>query len=137
VQATRENLTGLNNNLNALLAKVVGVLNAANLVLPLDPLAGLPSILQTLANPTLISPTVGATADVLNVAVATGKPTAPPVDVDLLGLHVTTSDIYARLFAETGNGQILGNLVYNAANLLNPNGSLTLLSLLAQLARIV
>ena len=59
------------------------------------------------------------------------KPTAPPVDVDLLGLHVTTSDIYARIFAETGEGDILGNLVYNAANLLNPNGSLTLLTLLA------
>jgi hypothetical protein len=137
VEATRENLTGLNNNLNALLAKVVAVLNASNLVLPVDPLAGLPSVLQTLASPILISPTLGATADVLNVSVATGKPTAPPVDVDLLGLHVTTSDIYARIFAETGEDQILGNLVYNAANLLNPNGSLTLLSLLSQLARLV
>ena len=137
VEATRENLTGLNNNLNALLAKVVAVLNAAELVLPPDPLAGLPSVLQTLASPTLITPTPGATADVLNVSVATGNPNAPPVDVDLLGLHVTTSDIYARLFAETGDGKILGNLVYNAANLLNPNGTLTLLSLLAQLARIV
>ncbi len=62
---------------------------------------------------------------------------APPVDVDLLGLHVTTADIYARLFAKTGNGQILGNLVYNTANLLNPGGSLTLLSLLTQLARLI
>lgn len=137
VDATQENLTGLNNNLNGLLAKVVAVLNAAELVLPTETLAGLPGVLQTLASPTLITPTLGATADVLTVTVATGRPTAPPVDVDLLGLQVTTSDIYARLFAETGDGQILGNLVYNAANLLNPNGTLTLLALLSQLAKIV
>ena len=34
----------------------------------------------------------------------------PPVSADLLGLIVTTSDIDAQLFAQTGDGQVLGNL---------------------------
>ena len=35
-----------------------------------------------------------------------------------------------RICSQTGDGQLLGNLLYNAANLLNLRGSLTLLSLL-------
>jgi hypothetical protein len=47
---------------------------------------------------------------------------------------VTTSNIQAQLLAETGQGQVLGNLLYNVANLLNPDGTTTLLLLLTQLA---
>jgi hypothetical protein len=47
-----------------------------------------------------------------------------------------TSTIDASVTAVTGDGLILGNLLYNTANLLNPNGSTTLLFLLAQLAQL-
>src|SRR5205085_250648 len=45
-------------------------------------------------------------------------------------LVVTTSNIDAHLSAQTGDGQILGNLLYNVANLANPDGSGGLLALL-------
>jgi hypothetical protein len=54
----------------------------------------------------------------------------PPSPKPRLALVVTTSNVQAELDAQTGDGQILGNLVYNVANLLNPNGSLSLLTLL-------
>jgi hypothetical protein len=136
LNATPENLTGINNNLNELLARVVSVLNAADLVLPTGVLGGLPSVLQTLASPILVNPTPGASTEVLNLLISSTTDAGPPVDVDLLGLHVTTSNIHARLLARTGEGQLLGNLVYNAANLLNPGSSTTLLLLLAQLAQL-
>jgi hypothetical protein len=131
--ATPQNLTGLNQNLDAILAKVVGVLNASTLTLSSSVVNSLPSVLQTLALPTLINATPGATTQVLNLTIASSASNAAPVDVNLLGLQVTTSNIQAQLLAETGNGELLGNLVYNVANLLNPGNSLTLLSLLAQL----
>jgi hypothetical protein len=135
VDATPQNLTGLNENLNALLAKVVGVLNVVELVLPTDILSLLPSVLQTLASPILITPTPGATTEILDLVISSDT-AGPPVDVDLLGLNISTSNIDASLSATTGDGQILGNLLYNAANLLNPGGATTLLSLLAQLGNL-
>ena len=65
LDATTENLTGLSNNLNAILAKVFGVLNAAEFVLPAGALDLLPGVLQTLALPTLIASAEGATAEIL------------------------------------------------------------------------
>ena len=56
------------------------------------------------------------------------------MQADLLGLVVTTSDIDAELWAQTGDGQILGNLLYNVANLLNPGNTTSLLFLLEELA---
>jgi hypothetical protein len=47
---------------------------------------------------------------------------------------VTTSDVHAELWAQTGDGQVLGNLLYNAANLLNSGNTMSLLFLLAELA---
>jgi hypothetical protein len=134
VDATPENLTGLSSNLNALLAKVVGVLNAATLVLPSGAIGGLPSLLQTLANPTLVSANP-AQSQLLDLVVQSQN-SGPPVDVDLLGLQVTTSNIHAQLLAQTGDGQVLGNLLYNVANLLNPGNTSTLLSLLTQLGKL-
>ena len=55
------------------------------------------------------------------------------MDANLLGLVVTTSNIQAQLLAQTGDGQILGNLLFNVANLLNPGGSLNLLVILNEL----
>jgi hypothetical protein len=134
--ATPQNLTGLNNNLNLLLAKVFGVLNASSLVLPTDAISALPTVLQTLASPTLITPTTGARTQILNLVIASNTNSGPPVDVDLLGLSISTSNIRAELWAQTGDGQILGNLLYNTANLLNPGGSTTLLLLLTQLGQL-
>ncbi|MFL5245092.1 MAG: FG-GAP-like repeat-containing protein [Gemmataceae bacterium] len=131
--ATPQNLTTLNSNLNALLAKIVGVLNASNLTLATNALAGLSPVLQLLANPNLVNATGTATAPILNLAIASTDGTTPPVDVNLLGLVVTTSNIQAQLIAQTGTGQVLGNLLYNVAHLLDPNGTLNLLTILGQL----
>jgi hypothetical protein len=133
VDATTENLTGLNTNLNALLAKVVGVLNASSLVLSGDALGILPSVLQTLASPLLIADEPGATTEILDLLISSDSAAGPPVDVDLLGLNVSTSNIEAHLLAQTGDGKLLGNLLYNAANLLNDGLPTSLLSILAQL----
>ena len=135
--ATPQNLADLSNNLNALLAKVVGVLNTTVATLPLSALTSLPAVLQTLALPTLIAPSTNASISILDLAIASrnGNP-APPVDLNLLGIHITTSNVTASLTATTGNGQLLGNLLYNVANLLNSGNSPTLLSLLAQLGEI-
>jgi hypothetical protein len=131
--ATPENLTGLNQNLDALLAKVVGVLNAASVTLSSDLVSTLPSIIQELLDPTLLSAPAGSTTDVLNLLIASQTGSAP-VDVNLLGLEITTSNIQADLTATTGEGLLLGNLVYNIANLLNPGTTTELLALLVQLA---
>jgi len=135
--ATPANLTALSNNLNAVLAKVVGILNASSLTLPADALTSLPSVLQTLASPTLIASAGPARTSILNLMIASpdGSQT-PPVDVNLLGLKVTTSNVTAQLLAQTGDGQVLGNLLYNVANLLNPKESSTLLFLLAELGQL-
>ena len=133
VDATPGNLTALSENLNALLAKVVGVLNVADLTITQAAVDALPPVIQTLLSPVLISATPGATTQVLDLVIASPDDT-PPVRADLLGLVITTSDIDAELWARTGNGLILGNLVFNVANLLNSGNSTTLLSLLTQLA---
>ena len=134
LNATPEELTRLNTNLNAVLAKVVGVLNASSLTLPSDVLSTLSTALQTLALPDLIAATPGATATVLDLIIASSDGSSPPVSLDLLGLLVTTNDINAKLAARTGDGQMLGNLLYNVSNLLNPGpGGSGLLSLLGLL----
>ncbi len=135
--ATPQNVADLSNNINALLAKVVGVLNASTLTLPLTALTSLPSVLQTLALPNLITPSTSASTPILNLVLASpAGSSAPPVDLNLLGLNVTTSNITANLSAQTANGQILGNLLYNVSNILNPGESTTLLSLLSQLEQL-
>ncbi len=132
--ATPQNLTDLSNNLNALLAKVVGVLNASSLALGQGALGSLTQVLQTLALPNLVNTTgQPATSPILDLSIASTDGTSPPVDVNLLGLRVTTSNIHAQLVAKTGDGQILGNLLYNVSHLLDPGGSLNLLTILNQL----
>ena len=49
--ATPQNLSDLSGNLNALLSKVVGVLNATSLTLPSDAVSSLSGVLQQLACP--------------------------------------------------------------------------------------
>ena len=113
---------------------MVGVLNASDLTLPAGVLDTLSPALQTLAIPSLITAAPGATATVLDPIIASSDGSSPPVSLDLLGLLVTTNDINAKLSARTGDGQVLGNLVYNVSNLLNAGSSASsLLSLLALL----
>ena len=91
-------------------------------------------VLQTLALPNLVNTTgTPATAPVLDLVIGSPDGTTPPVDADLLGLRVTTSNIHAQLLAQTGDGQILGNLLYNVAHLLDPGRTLNLLTILNQL----
>lgn len=132
LDATPAELTELNTNVNALLAQVVGVLNASTLTLPEGALDSLSSALQQLALPDLISATPGATTPILDLVITAPEGSAP-VTVDLLGLNVTVGNIDAQLSAHTGEGLVLGNLLYNLANLANPGGSLSLISLLTQL----
>ena len=129
--ATPQNINTLNGNLNALLGKVVGVLNASSLTLPSNALSSLDPTLQELALPNLVNASGTASTPVLNLDIASNNNT--PVNVNLLGLGITTSNIQAQLIAQTGTGQVLGNLVYNVSNLLNPGGSLSLLTILNQL----
>ncbi len=135
VGATRQNLTGLNTNLNRLLADVVGVLNASTLTLNAAAIASLPGVIQTLLSPTLISATPGATAPILDLVITNGTNSGPPVDVNLLGLQVTASNIRASLKAKTGDGLILGNLLFNTAHLLD-RGPTSLLLLLTELSQL-
>src|SRR5206468_3031377 len=53
-----------------------------------------------------------ATTDVLTLHVA-------PVNLDLLGALVNTSPIDVSITAESGQGLILGNILYDLANLFN------------------
>jgi hypothetical protein len=131
--ATPQNLTTLNNDLNAVLAKVIGVLNASTLTLPANAVNSLSQTLQQLALPNLINSASTASAPILNLAIASADGKSPPVNVNLLGLRITTSDIHAQLLAQKGNGQILGNLLYNVAHLLDPGGTLNVLTILNQL----
>ncbi len=131
--ATPSSIATLNNDLNAILAKVIGVLNATSLKLPANAVGTLSQALQTLSLPNLVNATGVATEPILDLAIASTNGSAPPVDVNLLGLNVTTSNITAQLTATTGNGQILGNLLYNVSHLLDPGGSLSLLGLLGEL----
>ena len=122
VDATTENLTGLSTNLNAAAGQSRRRAECG------QPRAAgrhrsrlLPSVCRRCL-PTLIAPSPGATTEILDLVISSGTSAGPPVDVDLLGLQITTSNIDAHLSAQTGDGQLLGNLLYNAANLLNPGG---------------
>src|SRR5205823_6102148 len=64
IDATPGNLTVLSENLNALLAKIIGVLNASHLTVSQSTIDALPAVLQTLLSPILISPTPGATTQI-------------------------------------------------------------------------
>lgn len=86
-----------------------------------------------MALPHLVNATGTASATILNLSIASTDGITPPVNANLLGLQGTTSNVQAQLLAQTGNGQILGNLLYNVANLLNPGESITLLALLSAL----
>lgn len=49
--------------------------------------------------------------------------TIGPINLDLLGLVVQTNTIHLTITGQTGNGQLLGNLLCGLANLLNSGGN--------------
>jgi hypothetical protein len=134
ITPTAAALGGVSTNVTALLAKVVGVFNGSTLILPSSAVSALPSVYQTLASPTLINPTPGATAPILDWNFASASGPNPPTRATSLGLGGTTSSLDFALASHTGDGQILGNLLYNTANLLNPGSSSSYLYLLQLLA---
>jgi hypothetical protein len=105
---------------------VSGVANTAS---------GPTSVLQTVSAPLVLPP---ATAPVL------GAPTScqilnlviGPINLDLLGLTVTTNQITLNISAIPGAGNLLGNLLCDVANLLN-SPTQNLASLLNQILGIL
>lgn len=88
VHASQSDLNTINSDLNGVLDKVIGVLNASTLTLPSGAVSSLSPTLQELASPTLIN-TSGSSVPpepVLNLSIASPNSTAPPVDVNLLGV---------------------------------------------------
>lgn len=73
---------------------------------------------------TVTASQAAASTPVLNLHLA-------PIDLNLLGLQVDTSQICLDITAQSGPGKLLGNLVTDVANLLN--GGLSLGSILGQL----
>ncbi len=60
------------------------------------------------------SATTAATCQILHL-------TLGPVDLHLLGLNVHLNEVVLDITATSGNGQLLGNLLCDVANLLNGN----------------
>src|SRR5437016_4961965 len=104
-------IAGVSANVNALMAKVIGVFNTSSLILPPSALASLPAVYQTLALPTLITPTAGATTSILDLGLTNGTVASPPTSAGSLGLAGTTSGVHLALTARTGEGLILGNIL--------------------------
>ena len=78
-------------------------------------------------NLTLSLITINATCDILHLELG-------PIDLNLLGLVVHVDKIVIDIDAQSGPGNLLGNLLCAIANLLNNNGPLsTLVNLLNQL----
>ena len=78
-------------------------------------------------NLTLSLITINATCDILHLELG-------PIDLNLLGLVVHVDKIVIDISAQSGPGNLLGNLLCAIANLLNTNGPLsTLVSLLNQI----
>ena len=72
------------------------------------------TIVQSVVMPVLIGP---ATCDILHLDIG-------PISLDLLGLRVDLSEIVLDVTAQSGPGNLLGNLLCAVANLLNDPGNL-------------
>ena len=69
-----------------------------------------------------------ATCDILNLVLG-------PLDLNILGLQVHLNRVVLDIIAQTGAGQLLGNLLCAVAGLLDPGGSLS--GLLGQLSTLL
>jgi hypothetical protein len=123
IDAGMQSLDDVTTNLNALLAKVVGVFNASTMTISQSTIDALPSVLHALANPTLVNPALGATASILDLNIGSASGTESPASTSVLGAAASTGSIHFQLTAQTGEGFVLGNILYNVASLLNPDAS--------------
>lgn len=108
------NITGfqvINGVLNAVGTLTVNVLNAAGGVLQTVTQAGL-------AIPVAQSATTQSSCTILTLD--TGQ-----ITLDLLGLVVNLAPIHLNITAQSGAGNLLGNLLCSVANLLNNGGPVT------------
>jgi len=95
------------------------------------------NVLQTLSAPLATSPSSSASAlaapaascSILNLVIG-------PIDLNLLGLQITTDQIVLNISAIPGAGNLLGNLLCAVANLLN-SPSQQLAALLNQILAIL
>jgi hypothetical protein len=100
------------------------------MTLPAAALSSLPSIYQTLAIPTLINSTKGASASIFDFGIASPTGANLPSSEGLLGANATSSNLHLSMTVHTGDGLILGNMLYNLANTLNGGQSSSFLYLL-------
>jgi hypothetical protein len=63
--------------------------------------------------------------------------TLGPINLDLLGLQLTTNTIHINLTAQSGSGQLLGNLLCSVAHLLDQNNLSGLSQLLNGILRLL
>lgn len=131
LSATPDKMAQMSNTVSGVLARVFGALNASSITLPSSAITGLSPAMQALLSPTLIGP-AGSTTPILDLIPSSSN--TPPAAINLLGLNLASNNVNAQLSATTGDGQVLGNLLYNTPNLANPGGSAALISLMGQLA---
>src|SRR3954469_5408639 len=129
---TPDKMAQMSNTADAVLARGFGALNASSLTLSSSTTSSLPPRIQALLSPTLFGP-AGSSAPIMDV-VQSSPGSTPPATVNLLGLGLAGNDVNVHVRAVTGDGQVLGNLLYNAVNLTNPGASPSMLALLHQLA---
>ena len=99
------------------------------LSIPASALDGLSPTLQELTSSSFLGTTLPTSPQpILNLSIASNNG-GPPVDVNLLGVVVTTSNVQVQLLAQPGQGLIIGNLVYNVSHLLD-GGLLSVLGVL-------
>lgn len=110
--STPGQLSTVTANLNAIMAKVVGVLNSAELILPPPGIAALPKSLRALtAAPTHHAVAQVATLQILDVGDSTASGGA-----SVMGVSIAGNAMEVKLAAQTGDGQLLGNLLYQIAS---------------------
>ncbi len=77
-------------------------------------------LLRTITNQTVTLPVGGAVAGGGGCSIL--DLTLGPLHLDLLGLVVDLNQVHLTITGQTGNGQLLGNLLCGLANALNGNG---------------
>jgi hypothetical protein len=77
-----------------------------------------------------VTPAAAAACTILHLVLG-------PINLDILGLTVTTNQIVLDISAVPGAGNLLGNLLCDVANLLNGNPTATLVGLLNQIIAIL
>ena len=116
-----------------------GVFNLSRFVLRNGQVAAVGTLTGTVTNAT--GQTVGAVVQTLTLSLININATCDilhlelgPIDLNLLGLVVHVDKIVVDIDAQSGPGNLLGNLLCAVANLLNANGPLSqLVNLLNQI----